>query len=50
MIHMGVVELALTCGLLLLVIFIPLILSRFYAHLNKRLNDIEKKINKKKTP
>jgi hypothetical protein len=48
MFHIGVVELALTCGLILLVFFIPLILSRFYARLDKRLKNIEKKLDNKK--
>ena len=47
MIRIGVVELALTCGLLLLVLVIPLMISRFYARVDKRLKNIEKKIDTK---
>ena len=48
MFRIGVVELALTCGLLLLVLVIPVMVTRFYARLDKRLKNIEKKIDKKK--
>jgi hypothetical protein len=40
--------LALTCGLLFLVIVIPIIVARFYARVDKRLKNIENKIDKKK--
>jgi flagellar biosynthesis protein FliR len=48
MFHISVLELALTCGLILLVFIVPTLLSRTYAKLNKRLNQVEKKIDKKK--
>ena len=48
MFRIGVVELALTCGLLLLVLVIPVMVTRFYARLDKRLKNIEKMIDKKK--
>ena len=47
MFRVGVVELALTCGLILLVLVIPLMLTRFYARMDRRLKDIEKKMDKK---
>ncbi len=48
MFRIGVLELTLTCGLILLAIGIPLMFARFYARLDKRLKDIEKKIDKTK--
>ena len=49
MFHISVLELALTCGLILLVLVIPFIFKRFYARLDQRLKNIEKKIDKKKS-
>jgi len=46
--RIGVLELTLTCGLLLLVLVIPWMVTRFYIRLDKRLKNIEKKIDKKK--
>jgi len=46
--RISTLELALTCGLIVLVFFVPVIISRWYAQINKRLNQIEKKIDKKK--
>ena len=46
MFRIGVVELILACGLLLLALIIPLMISRFYARMDKRLKNIEKKIDK----
>jgi len=48
MFRIGVLESTLTCGLLLLLLVIPLMLTRFYARVDKRLKNIEKKIDKKK--
>ena len=48
MFRISTLELALTCGLIVLVFFVPVIISRWYAQINKRLNQIEKKIDKKK--
>jgi hypothetical protein len=48
MFRIGVLELTLTCGFLLLVLIIPLMVTRFYASLDKRLKNIEKKIDNKK--
>ncbi len=48
MFRIGVLELGLTCGLLFLVLFIPIIVSRFYSRVDKRLKNIENKIDKKK--
>lgn len=47
MFRIGVLELALTCGLVAFAILIPLIVTRGYARLNKRLKSIEKKIDKR---
>ena len=46
MFRIGVVELILAYGLFLLALFIPLLISRFYARMDKRLKNIEKKIDK----
>lgn len=48
MIHISVLELALTCGLILLLLVAPIIFKRFYASMDKRLKDIENKLEKKK--
>jgi len=48
MFRIGVLELTLTCGMLLLVLVIPWMVTRFYIRLDKRLKNIEKKIDKKK--
>ena len=48
MFRIGVVELAATCGIILLVVVIPIILRGFYVRLDQRLKNIEKKIDKKK--
>ncbi len=48
MFHVSVLELTLTCGLILLVLVIPIMIKRFYARVDKRLKNIEKKIDKKK--
>lgn len=47
MFRIGIIELGITCGLIALAIFIPLIITRGYASLNRRLKDIESKIAKK---
>jgi hypothetical protein len=47
MFHISVAELALTCGVILLVLVAPMIVKRAYADMNKRLKNIEKKIEKK---
>ncbi|MBK8781362.1 MAG: hypothetical protein IPO22_06080 [Anaerolineales bacterium] len=48
MFRISSLELALTCGLIVLVFFVPVLISRWYAQINKRLNRIEKKIDKQK--
>jgi F0F1-type ATP synthase membrane subunit b/b' len=48
MFHISVVELAFTCGVILLLLVAPVIWKRFYADMDKRLKNIEKKIDKKK--
>lgn len=48
MLRISVLELGVTCGLIALVIVIPLIITRGYAKLNKRLNKLEDKLSKKK--
>jgi ABC-type transport system involved in cytochrome bd biosynthesis fused ATPase/permease subunit len=47
MFRIGVMELALTCGLLFLVLVIPVIVARYYARVDERLKNIENKIDKK---
>jgi hypothetical protein len=48
MFRIGVLELGLTCALVALAIVIPLIVTRGYARLNKRLKSIENNLAKKK--
>ncbi|MBI5943342.1 MAG: hypothetical protein HY864_03160 [Chloroflexi bacterium] len=48
MVRISVMELGLTCGLLFLVIVIPLMVSRYHAQMNRRLKDIENRLKKKK--
>ncbi|NOT03842.1 MAG: hypothetical protein HOP27_04510 [Anaerolineales bacterium] len=48
MFRVGVLELTITCGLLFLVIVIPILVARYYARVDKRLKNIETKIDKKK--
>jgi len=46
--HVSVVELAFTCGIILLLLIVPVMLRRFYAQIDQRLKNIEKKLDKKK--
>ena len=46
MFRIGVIELGITCGLIALAIFVPLILTRGYAEVSKRLKKLEDKIKK----
>lgn len=48
MFRIGVLELTLTCGMLLLVLIVPLIVTRFYTRMDKRLKNLENKIDEKK--
>lgn len=48
MFHISVVELVFTCGVILLILVVPLMLKRFYTQMDKRLKNIEKKVDKKK--
>lgn len=48
MFHISVVELVFTCGVILLILVIPVMLKRFTAQMDKRLKNIEKKVDKKK--
>ena len=47
MFRIGAVELVATCGIILLVLIVPVMLRGFYARLDQRLKNIEKKIDKK---
>ncbi|MBL8050633.1 MAG: hypothetical protein JNM46_05370 [Anaerolineales bacterium] len=47
MLRISILELGVTCGLIALVILIPLIITRGYAMLNKRLKKIEDEVSKK---
>lgn len=47
MFRISIIELGLTCGLIALVILIPLIISRGQAKLNDRLKKMEDKFSKK---
>jgi hypothetical protein len=46
--RIGIVELGITCALFSLAIIVPLLITRGYARLNKRMNRIEDKLTKKK--
>lgn len=46
MFRIGIIELGITCGLVALAILIPLIVTRGYAAVNKRLKNLEDKIKK----
>lgn len=48
MFRIGVLELGLACALIALAIVIPLIVTRGYARLNRRLKNIENNLTKKK--
>jgi flagellar biosynthesis protein FliR len=48
MFRIGILELALTCGLILLAIIIPIIVARFSRRLDRRLKNIENLLEKKK--
>lgn len=48
MFRIGVLELGLTCALVALAVVIPLIVTRGYAKMNRRLKDIEGKLSRKK--
>lgn len=48
MFRIGILELGLTCALVTLALVIPLIVTRGYARLNKRLKGIEDNLTKKK--
>jgi hypothetical protein len=44
MFHVSVVELAFTCGIILLLLVVPTMIAR----MNKRIKDLENKLDKKK--
>jgi hypothetical protein len=46
--RISVLELGLTCALIVLAFVIPLIVSRGYAQLNERLKNLENRFTKKK--
>ncbi len=48
MFRIGVVELAAACGIILLVFIVPVMLRGFYARIDRRLKNIEKKLDNKK--
>ncbi len=48
MFHISVVELAFTCGVILLLLIAPVLWKRFYVRMDRRLKNIEKKIEKKR--
>ena len=47
MFRIGIFELALTCGLVLLLIIVPLIVARYSSRINRRLKNIEKRLDEK---
>ncbi|NOH04352.1 MAG: hypothetical protein HND47_21450 [Chloroflexi bacterium] len=48
MFRIGILELALTCGLLILLVIVPAIIVIFARRTDKRLDEIEKKLDNKK--
>lgn len=48
MFRIGIFELGLTCGLLVLLVVIPAIVVIFARRTDKRLDEIEKKLDKRK--
>ncbi len=48
MFRIGIFELAFSCGLIFLVLVIPIIVARYHARMDQRLKNIENKLNKKK--
>lgn len=48
MFRISFLEMTIVCAIIALVIIIPVIIARGYSQLNKRLKDIEDKIEKKK--
>jgi hypothetical protein len=48
MFYISPLELSLTCLLIALVFVLPLIWKRMYARMDKRVHDLEKKVEKKK--
>lgn len=47
MFRIGIIELGITCALIALAIVIPLLVTRGYAKLNKRIKNIEERVSKK---
>jgi hypothetical protein len=48
MFRIGIIELGITCGLVALAILVPLIVTRGYAAVNRRLKNLEDKIKKER--
>jgi hypothetical protein len=48
MFRIGILEMVVTCAIIALSIVIPVIVIRGYAMLNKRIQDLERKIDEKK--
>ena len=47
MFRIGIFELALTCGLVILILAVPAIVMRYYVKMNEHLKNIENKIKRK---
>jgi hypothetical protein len=47
MFRISIIELGLTCGLFVLIILIPWIVARYSSRMDRRLKDIEKRIDQK---
>ncbi len=48
MFRIGIIELAVTCAIIVLSLVIPLIVVRGFAALNKRIQDLERRLDEKK--
>lgn len=47
MLRISLLELGVTCGLMALVVVIPIVIKRGYAAIHKRLEKIEEEVSKK---
>ena len=48
MFRVSILEIAVACGVIVLIILVPLIVARGYARIHQRLNELEHKLQKKK--
>lgn len=46
MFRIGIIELGITCGLIALAVIVPIIITRGYAAINRRIRQLEDKLKK----